>query len=51
MTDSVYCPFCKRHLYPECDDDGLPFYMPEGGLLYVHDGVPHDPDYQFEELQ
>ena len=51
MSDSVYCPFCCRNIEPECDEFGDEIEMPEGGLLYVHDDVPHDPDYQFEELQ
>jgi hypothetical protein len=23
----------------------------DGGMIYVHDAVPHDEDYNFEELQ
>ena len=51
VTDSVYCPFCCRDIEPECDEFGDEIEMPEGGRIYVHDDVPHDPDYQFEELQ
>ena len=51
MTDSVYCPFCCRNIEPECDEFGDEIKMPEGGRIYVHDDVPHDPDYRFEELQ
>lgn len=51
MTDSVYGPFCQRNIEPERDEDGDEIEMPEGGRLYVHDDVLHDPDYQFEELQ
>ena len=41
MSESnlFYCPFCKREIEPESDD--------EEGLLYVHDNVPHDADYNF----
>ena len=51
--NSFYCPFCCRNIEPECDDDGDEIEMPEGGrvYVYVHDDVPHDPDYRFEELQ
>ena len=51
MTDLIYCPFCCRDIEPECDEFGDEIDMPEGGRLYVHDDVPHDSDYQFEELQ
>ena len=51
MTENIYCPFCRRNIDPECDDDGEEIEMPEGGRLYVHDDVPHDKDYRFEELQ
>ena len=51
MTNSVYCPFCCRNIQPECDEFGDEIKMPEGGRIYVHDDVPHDHDYRFEELQ
>lgn len=51
MTNSVYCPFCQRNIEPECDEDDWVIELPEGGHLYIHDDVPHDPDYKFEELQ
>ena len=51
MTDLFYCPFCCRDIEPVCDEFGDDIEMPEGGHIYVHDDVPHDPDYQFEELQ
>ena len=51
VTDLIYCPFCCRDIEPVCDEFGDEIEMPEGGRVYVHDDVPHDPDYQFEELQ
>ena len=54
-----YCPFCQRDILPYVDEEtGEPLVvsdsedpLDEGGFVYVHDGVPHDPDYKFEELQ
>lgn len=52
-----YCPFCQRHISPETDEDGeLIKYEdypgdPAPGFLYVHDDVPHDDDYTFEDIQ
>ena len=51
VTDLIYCPVCCRDIEPECDEFGDEIEMPEGGRMYVHDDVPHDHDYQFEELQ
>lgn len=52
MTDSFYCPFCQKNIEPERDDSGEIIQMDcGGGRVFVHDDVPHDPDYQFEELQ
>ena len=47
-----YCPFCQRNVEPFTDEDtGEILTLPDGGVVYIHDEVPHDPDYKFEELQ
>ena len=51
MTDKHYCPFCARNIQPAVDEDGDIIEMPDGGRIYIHDEVPHDEDYHFEELQ
>lgn len=55
---SKYCPFCRRHIEPFRGDDGEIFIysesddpLDEGGMVYIHDEVPHDEDYNFKELQ
>jgi hypothetical protein len=45
-----YCPFCQRDIEAETDEFGDEIDI-EGGRVFVHDEVPHDPDYKFEELQ
>ena len=42
VMDSFYCPFCQKNIEPEAG-----FEEP----VYIHDDVPHDPDYRFEEMQ
>lgn len=52
MTNKKYCPFCQRDIEPYVDEEtGEVFEAPEGGKIYVHDGGPHDLDYNFEALQ
>lgn len=51
MSDSIYCPFCKRDIEPELDDDGVEIGLSAGARVYVHDDIEHDPDYKFEGLQ
>lgn len=51
VTDLVkYCPFCQRNIAPWVDEFGES-KQPDGSYIYVHDDVPHDPDYTFEDLQ
>lgn len=45
-----YCPFCQRNVAPWVDEFGNDT-NPDGSKIYVHDDVPHDEDYNFEELQ
>lgn len=45
-----YCPFCQREIAPY-EEDGEIWTSSDGGMIYVHDDVPHDEDYNFEELQ
>lgn len=59
MTNKHYCPFCQRDISPDTDPEtGEPLILRDGadpqekgGFLYIHDDVPHDPDYTFEALQ
>ena len=51
MGESKYCPFCRRHIEPELDDDGVVIGISTGSRVYVHDDVPHDPYYLHEGLQ
>lgn len=44
MSDQYYCPFCQRAIEPEWDDD-------EDDLVYTHDDVPHDEDFDYGPLQ
>ena len=45
-----YCPYCQREIVPS-EEDGEVFRAQDGGMIYIHDAVPHDEDYNFEELQ
>lgn len=45
-----YCPYCQREVSPESEDGEL-IRTEEGGLIYVHDDVVHDDDYDFGVLQ
>lgn len=45
-----YCPFCQREIEPY-KEDGEVVTTQDGGLIFVHDDVPHDEDFNFEELQ
>ena len=45
-----YCPFCQREIEPY-EEDGEIVVTQDGGLIFVHDAVPHDEDFNFEELQ
>ena len=45
-----YCPYCQREIAPY-EEDGEIVKTQDGGMIYVHDAVPHDEDYNFEELQ
>jgi hypothetical protein len=52
MQASIYCPFCQRDIEPSEDEFGELIISDNGGFIYVHDdGVLHDDDYDFEELQ
>lgn len=59
MTNKHYCPFCQSDIEPFIDEEtDEPLIvrdeedpLDEGGFVYVHDDVPHDPDYNFEALQ
>ena len=48
--NNQYCPFCQREISPY-EENGEIFKTQDGGMIYVHDAVPHDEDYNFEELQ
>lgn len=48
--DGQYCPFCQRVIYPATDDLGEVIVAHDGGVIYVHDAVPHDDDFDFREL-
>lgn len=43
-----YCPFCQRDIAPWADEDGETT-LADGSHVYVHDDVPHDTDYTFED--
>lgn len=51
MSEARYRPFCQRDIEPELDDDGVEIGLANGSRVYVHDDVPHDPDYLHEGLQ
>lgn len=52
MKDKNYCPFCQRVIQPYRDEDtDEVVVLEDGGMIYVHDDVPHDDDYTFEALQ
>lgn len=51
MNNSFYCPYCARNINPEKDDDGYEVFAGDGGLIFVHDDMPHDEQYNFEDLQ
>lgn len=51
MQETYYCPFCQRNISPAEDDDGNVISFPDGGVIYVHDDVPHDEDFNFGVLQ
>jgi len=36
---------------PAEDEDGDIIVFEDGGMIYVHDDVPHDVDYDFGVLQ
>ena len=39
-----YCPFCQREIEPY-EEDGEIVVTQDGGLIFVHDAVPHDDDF------
>lgn len=52
MSASNYCPFCQRNIEPYIDEETQEVLtMPDGGVIYVHDDVPHDEEYNFGVLQ
>lgn len=48
MEHGKYCPFCCKVIYPYEDENGEVLGSAYTGFVYVHDDVPHDPDYRFE---
>ncbi len=43
-----YCPFCQRNIKPS---NWIEFERGnDDGLIYVHDDVEHDEDYDFEPM-
>lgn len=51
-----YCPFCGRTIEAEVDADGDVIDASDftdgedSGPLFIHDAVPHDPDYDLMPL-
>lgn len=46
-----YCPFCQRDIEPAVDEDGDVIVFEDGGMIFIHDDVTHDEDFDFKALQ
>lgn len=47
-ANAKYCPFCQRNIEP-CNTDEYESGEHDG-LIYVHDDVAHDDDYDFGDM-